>query len=416
MRFILKFAWKDLLRSSRDPLVFLIWIGIPLGIGLLLNLAFAGGGGTAPTVELLLVDEDQSLIGDLFEEVAGHERAKLFQIETVSRADGMERIGRGDGSALLILPAGLTRAVFRMEAAELELFTNPSQRVLPRIAEEALLAFVDLVFYSQRAFSERMSGFAETARLSEGALSQEELDAFSEEVAECAALLEEMFFPPLIELAATEPEPAVDEAEEPKGPSFMELMFPGFLLMALCFMAEGLSTDLWRERDGGTLARMISTPGGALPLVTGKLASGFFLMLAVSLASALIGASTYQLGLAVTLLFALFPPLAGVTFLAGFFLLQVHTSSQKAGNLLGSLLLFPLLMAGGSFFPIEVLPGWLATIGRLTPNGWVLGHLKSVAFYDASPATLILPALVLAILAGILTKWILLRLPRFIGS
>ena len=270
--------------------------------------------------------------------MAGHERAELFQIETVSRADGMERIGRGDGSALLILPAGLTRAVFRMEAAELELFTNPSQRVLPRIAEEALLAFVDLVFYSQRAFFERMSGFAEMARLSEGALSQEELDVFSDEVAECATLLEEMFFPPLIELAASEPEPAVDESEEPKGPSFMELMFPGFLLMALCFMAEGLSTDLWRERDGGTLARMISTPGGALPLVTGKLVSGFFLMLAVSLASALIGASTYQLDLAVTLLFALFPPLAGVTFLAGFFLLQVHTSSQKAGNLLGSLL------------------------------------------------------------------------------
>jgi ABC-type multidrug transport system permease subunit len=39
------------------------------------------------------------------------------------------------------------------------------------------------------------------------------------------------------------------------------------------------------------------------------------------------------------------------------------------------MLLFPLLMAGGSFFPMSVMPGWIAAIGRASPNGFVAHRL-----------------------------------------
>jgi hypothetical protein len=39
--------------------------------------------------------------------------------------------------------------------------------------------------------------------------------------------------------------------------------------------------------------------------------------------------------------------------------------------------LFPLLMAGGSFFPFEALPDWIAAIGRRTPNGFVADRLTT---------------------------------------
>ena len=39
------------------------------------------------------------------------------------------------------------------------------------------------------------------------------------------------------------------------------------------------------------------------------------------------------------------------------------------------LVLFPLLMIGGSFFPFEAMPEGLAAIGRLTPNGMALTEL-----------------------------------------
>ena len=43
-----------------------------------------------------------------------------------------------------------------------------------------------------------------------------------------------------------------------------------------------------------------------------------------------------------------------------------------------SFITFPLLMIGGSFFPFEIMPDWLASVGRWTPNGWALEQLKAI--------------------------------------
>jgi ABC-type multidrug transport system permease subunit len=51
-------------------------------------------------------------------------------------------------------------------------------------------------------------------------------------------------------------------------------------------------------------------------------------------------------------------------------------STRRAANLITSMLLFPLLMAGGSFFPFAALPEWIAAIGRNTPNGFVADRLS----------------------------------------
>jgi ABC-type multidrug transport system permease subunit len=34
-------------------------------------------------------------------------------------------------------------------------------------------------------------------------------------------------------------------------------------------------------------------------------------------------------------------------------------------------------MAGGSFFPLAVMPGWIAAIGRASPNGFMADRLTS---------------------------------------
>ena len=66
----------------------------------------------------------------------------------------------------------------------------------------------------------------------------------------------------------------------------------------------------------------------------------------------------------------------GVGLFAWFAALQMLFPNQKAASLLTSILLFPLLMMGGSFFPLEVLPDWIAAIGRLSPNGFVVDRLS----------------------------------------
>jgi ABC-type multidrug transport system permease subunit len=35
------------------------------------------------------------------------------------------------------------------------------------------------------------------------------------------------------------------------------------------------------------------------------------------------------------------------------------------------------MMMGGSFFPLDALPNWLADIGRMSPNGYVADRLTT---------------------------------------
>jgi ABC-type multidrug transport system permease subunit len=64
--------------------------------------------------------------------------------------------------------------------------------------------------------------------------------------------------------------------------------------------------------------------------------------------------------------------------MAAMMLIQLFASSQRGGEILTLTIIFPLMMLGGSFFPFEAMPGWMAYVGRLTPNGWALEHLKSI--------------------------------------
>ena len=54
--------------------------------------------------------------------------------------------------------------------------------------------------------------------------------------------------------------------------------------------------------------------------------------------------------------------------------------------MLTTLIMFPLLMAGGSFFPVETMPKFIAAIADYTPNGRVLEPMKGyfIGEYGAS--------------------------------
>jgi len=111
----------------------------------------------------------------------------------------------------------------------------------------------------------------------------------------------------------------------------------------------------------------------------------------VALVSAIaLAAGTALLGLEAS---RLAPALAWSTFSGAalftlFVVLQLFGSTQRAGSVLTNLVLFPLLMIGGSFFPFEAMPRWMAAVGRYTPNGWALSVLKQVLAGTAEPPAL----------------------------
>jgi ABC-2 type transport system permease protein len=109
---------------------------------------------------------------------------------------------------------------------------------------------------------------------------------------------------------------------------------------------------------------------------------------------------------------------AGFTVLAGialYLLLQllvIYAGTERAANVVANLTMFPLAMAGGSFFPFEVMPAWLAGIGRWTPNGWSLRQLSAMLADKSSPWDIVLACAGAIVVASVEFALVARRLRR----
>jgi len=400
MGYVWATAVKDLRRRLRDPLALALWLGLPVVILALLSLAF-GGGDAPPQALLLVADEDDSLVSGLLTGGLGQgPLAEMIQVEQVTAEEGRRRIAEGDGSALLLVPPGLGSAVLQSQPARLTLLTNPSQSILPGILEEVLSLVVDAVFYLQRIAGGPLSTFASGPPDGAGTFPDELISSTSVEMNQLVGKVTDYLVPPRLDVTV--------EVEEPEGQKDLNLgalFFQGMLFLAILFIAQGMSDDFWVEKRQGTLTRSLTLPHGATSLLAGKMLAAFLLLLALATLGVGAGAATYGFPAARILPAAVWAAASGLALLVMFTLLQLFATSQKAGGLLSTLVLFPLMMVGGSFFPFEAMPDWLAAIGRKLPNGWALEQFKAILDGGATAAGL-LPAAAGLLAALLLGGWL----------
>jgi hypothetical protein len=334
----------------------------------------------------------------------------------VELEQGRAAIGAGEASGLVVIPAGFADALLGRGAARVELVTNPAQRILPGLIEQALQAGVDLVFYAQRLLGPELDVLrAQIA--ADRAPTRAEVLAVSSAVHDAIEGLQTVLLPPVLEL---EVGPLVEPTagSEPKGErSLALLLFPGMLFMSLLFVAQGTSGDLWVERRLGTLRRAACAPGDMSRFLAGKLAATALVMGAIAALGAAALVLCFDLDARAGVLGALWATCAASAIGVSMFLVQALCGSERGGGLVTMLVLFPLLMLGGSFFPFESMPEGLAAIGRATPNGMALVQLSAILAGEADPARLARTA---ALLCGAaLALFALLRrrvAGRFLGG
>jgi len=388
--FVLRTALNEIRRRLADPFAFALWLGIPITMFGMIYLAFDGlsGGGEAPTAELLVVDEDESTLSGLLVTAlaAGGDFGSPVVAREVGPDEGRSLIENGKGTALLIIPAAFGDDLLAAQPTGLELVTNPTQSVLPQMVEESLRLLVDAAFYVERIFGDQIGRILDAGETAGGQPSDAEVAEISILINQTMRRLDSLLFPPVIELEVVrgDQEPG-DEAD---GPGFVDIFFPAILFMALFFMAAGFSEDIWVEKHQGTLRRALATPNRPAAFLAGKLLGAAALIGVVCLA-ALLGAK-YLLGAAVENLWLAFvwALVSGALFLLFLLALQLHATSQRAGGMLINLIMLPLLILGGTFFPFEVMPESLARIGSFTPNGWALIQLFDIVGGEIDPARL----------------------------
>jgi ABC-type multidrug transport system permease subunit len=378
MHFILVTVGKEMKRRFNDPGGLISAIMIPFVIGFLMA-SVMGGGGTSIKAQLLVTDLDDSFISQGILSALGQDQiANMILVEKVSRDEGQRRINEGDGSGHLVIPERFGQSWLDREDVALELTVNPSQYISPRLIREMLTSLLDLGEILHKVFGEELKIISQSLESDE--LVGITTSAFSANITDKVSGIADLVFPPVLEVEDATPEP------EGVSVGMALLMFPGILVMAAFFAANGQSSSFWTEKERGTLGRWVASPNA---FSTFWIAQWFTAMVLTAVVAApIMLAGFFYLGISYEKYFTALAWLAltGPILFAVLSLIQVLAPSRKAGSMISTLIMFPLLMAGGSFFPTETMPKFIATIAQYTPNGRVIEPLKGylIGEYGAS--------------------------------
>ena len=410
-RFLRAATRKDLRRRLADPAALAIWLGIPLVLGGLMSLAFGGRNAPTPKAHVLWVDLDGSRVSALLLQLAGASRMREFlEVEPVSEEDGSRRIAAGDATAMLVLPRGLQDAILNERPATLALVTNPSQRILPAIVEEGLDILVESTFYAQQLFGDLLRDVVTGPSPGESLLSDARVAELSTRINARLRTLQPVLLPPALSLEFAEASSRAD------GASFGMLFLPGVVLMSVLFIAQGMGGDIWEEEEAGTLRRIKSSPQPLALWLAAKILAGACLMAVAAAAAVAIAALLFDVAPGRAPAAIAWATFAGAALLVYFMLLQTLATSARGANLLSSLIVFPLMMIGGSFFPFESMPAWMAAVGRWTPNGLAVVRLKELLFGSPQLSILALSAAAIGVPAVLAFLYTAGRLERRFGA
>jgi len=402
VRFALTSAAKDLRRLRRDPFALLIWLGIPILSLLLMNAVF-GSGGATPRGLLLVADEEGNLASKLLTGAFQQgPLANMVVVENVDRQEGRARLERGDGSALLIIPKGLWQALADGRPYQLQLLTNPAQRILPGIIEETLSITLEAAFYLQLAAGDQLRA------LRGGQPSDQAIAELSVAMNRLGKEAGDFLDPLRMEL-----ETHTIEERAVAGGSFAALFLPGMLMWAVMFLTAGQSGDLWKEKAQGALGRAVTAPCRLEAYFAGKLLAVAAVLFGVAIGALLCARWLLRMPAVNLLPAALWVTLTGSALYLLMALVSLYAASERGANLLTNLVLFPLVLAGGSFFPLEIMPASLAAVGRLTPNGWATGQLKTILAGAMEPERLAVAVLGVTLAGALAFALALRRLRRF---
>lgn len=403
MRFLWTVVRKDLGRLRRDPLSLATALGIPLVLVTLITLVFSGGQA-APQGRLLVADEDGTFLSQaLISAFTREPMSKMFVLETTGREEGRSRMDHGDASALLIIPKGFQDAVFQSQPSQLQLVTNPAQSILPNIAEEAVSIMVDGGFYLQR-----LAAIPLRTITTGQAPSDDTVARISVAFNRLGRTLAKYVNPRLIDLELNV------TAEKQQNQNVAGIFLPAMLFMGLLFVGNSFALDMWKEQSWGTLRRLAITPASLPAFLGGRLISLALVLSGVALVG--VGGMRWfaHVPVASVPLATLWLILSGSAFYLFLVTIAVHASGPRAANVIGNLVVFPLALVGGSFFPFEMMPDWMASIGRFTPNGWAITAFKAFVAGSAHTRDFLVGAGWMAAVGAILFLLTMHRLRRLV--
>jgi len=397
-------AWKDLQLAFAGRGRWLRLLGVPALAIYLIGLGVqAVAQGFTPVILVDVLDRDQSQASCDF--IAGiaqaHEalivcptsgglpRACKVDDATLTPELAQERLAGGITSALLVIPEGFGAAVAQGSPVTLD-FEAGTGLAGAEIAFDAVRGVVTqlggpIIAARQSVEMAESLGIVADARFRDARLAQAQAAWNSRPV----QVIAETVGPTDRSLFAAQ----LDE----NGFRFSTTSVTAMFVMISLLNIGG---SLVEERSRGILRRVGMMPVHRGQLLAGRLLASFLLGLlqfAVMLAfGTVLGVSfgaTPWLALIVAAAYVLAVAALGLALAA-----MARTPSQATALAIGAwLVLTPL---GGGWWPLQFVPDWMQTLGRLSPVAWCLEALNALVFSRGGWVDLWLPVGVLLLFAA----------------
>lgn len=346
-------------RVARDRSALIWFFVMPMVFSFLMGqlLGDWGDSGTPSRPRFLVYAGGQSTELERFlAPLRDHERFVVEVRDTTVTATALAAaVEDGRITAGLIVPEGFARAAAGADTATLALYYDSdrlSSQTVRTLLEEALLR-------ANTAAAARSL----VAGPAGGALARGTARGFD------ATVFDRLWEEPRVRLSVEsigrlqpQEEFVLTDAYQHVGPSYT--LF--FIMMGVLALAQ----DLVKERRERTLARLVVSRAGATDIVLGFLAGGFVMGLVQGAILLLLngvifgidyGDSPLTLGLAMLLF-------AGVCSAASVLLGTVARTAPQASGL-GVATTLVLAALGGLWWPLEIVPPFMQTIGKALPTG-----------------------------------------------
>ncbi len=381
---------KDLRRRVRSPLSTLIILAFPLVLSGIMALAFGAGETRAPKVRLLLDDQDGGLAGTLISSAFSRpEAAEYFEVERVdvekTGPDALARLEKDGFSAILRLPAGLTDALLDGRPATLELVRNPSQSILPEVAEQVTDILAEALSSTAYTLQGPLAGLRPLLDADQGP-SDQDVAAVAVAANQWASRSSRYLFPPAITLSTVQLEktggPSGRVAGASRPTSVFLFVLPGVAVFALFTLGDQVMRDLLTEKHKGTLRRLLAGPVGTGTVIVAKAVTAAVISLAALLILAAVAGLASRRGVdpAGFVMLSLCLVLA-VTGLAS--TVYGLAKDDRQGSTIGSVLYLVLAFSGGSFLPLDSLPAAMRAVSPFSLFYWGTEGYKELLLENA---------------------------------
>ena len=406
MKILFAAALKDLKLLTRDKMGFFFVIGFPLLMALFFGSIFSGDGGAAGSMDVALIDEDRTEGSAGF--IASLDASETLQVLAMDPALAMEKLKKGDVTAVLVLKKGFgdgTGLFFGSEPL-IEVTVDPSRK-----AEREYLRGILI----QKAFEGLQKKFQDPGQMR--SLAQQGLKDIQQSQGMDPAQKKiygdfmtslDTFYgdmdPKAGEGGTLFKEPAirfVDFQRDERGPrSYFEISFPQAVMWGLIACAAAFALSLVQERLRGTYLRLLMAPVGKAHILGGK-ALGCFLACLLDMVLILaVGALLFKVRLGDPSLILAAMLCTAFCFSGVMMFISVLGRTEQAVGGASWALLLVFSMAGGGMIPLIIMPKWLVTLGHFSPVKWGILAFEGAIWRGFTPADMLLPCGVL-ILFGV---------------